>query len=539
MLRAKWEHDSRAGALSPPPPVEVAPSLTNLGSSQRGTAGGLVITEMWTSERGRTRVISVCCPRGFPQRTPRPYRLPDRYSFTTPCLDSVQLGVEGRRPKGSRCRDGLSSRAPVASRRWVARSTKCGGTPSAGRSGIAPISRFDARGFPVRIAAEVRGWDLSAVGLSPSQWRKHPPQTHFAVGAALQAIRIAQLDERRPDPLRFGVYFGCGETFPEIKDLAELMAAAIKDGALDAGEFNRRAMADVDPEQAMNCEPHIPAHLVAGLVDAQGPNFNCIAACASSTQAIGNAANLIRRGDADVMLAGGAHSMIHPLGITGLCRLAVLSTANERMEKAMRPFDADRNGFVVGEGGAVVVLESLEHARARGADIWGELTGFACGHDAFNLTDTHPEGRGFARSVCEALRQARLNVDDVDYVNAHGTSTRMNDRIETLALKRALGAAAYRIPVSSTKSMMGHATTACGAIELVAVVMAIRRGVIPPTINYETPDPECDLDYVPNAAREHRCRHALNVSLGFGGQCAALVVSQFADKPAGSLSHAA
>jgi len=402
----------------------------------------------------------------------------------------------------------------------------------AGRSGVGPLTRFDASRFPCRIAAEVRDWSVSEVGEDPARWVKHPPQTLFSVGASIQAVRAAGLDSCQPDPLRFGVYFGCGETFPELRDLADLMAPAIREGQLDAREFNRRALAAMDPEEAMYCEPHVPACCVAGLVDAQGPNFNCVAACASSTQAIGNAAELIRRGDADIMLAGGAHSMIHPLGITGLHRLSVLTQSNEMLDKAMRPFDANRDGFVVGEGGAVVVLESLEHALARGAEIWGELTGYASGHDAFHLTDTHPEGRGFARCVQESLRQAHLNVDDIDYVNAHGTSTRMNDRIETLALKRAFGPAVYRIPVSSTKSMMGHATTACGAIELVVTLMAVRRGVIPPTINYETPDPECDLDYVPNAAREHTCRHAMSVSLGFGGQCAALVVSQYRGRSA-------
>lgn len=402
----------------------------------------------------------------------------------------------------------------------------------AGRSGVGPVTRFDASGFPSRIAAEVRGWDVAQVGEDPARWRKHPPQTLFSIGASLEAFRTAGLDSRRPDPLRFGVYFGCGETFPELRDLADLIAPAIREGRLDARELNRRALVAMDPEEATYCEPHVPACCVAGLLDAQGPNVNCVAACASSTQAIGNAAELIRRGDADVMLAGGAHSMIHPLGITGLHRLSVLTLSNEMLGKAMRPFDADRDGFVVGEGAAVVVLESLDHALARGADIWGELTGYASGHDAFHLTDTHPEGRGFARCVRESLRQARLNVDDIDYVNAHGTSTRMNDRIETFALKQAFGPSAYRIPVSSTKSMMGHATTACGAIELVVTLMAIRRGVIPPTINYETPDPECDLDYVPNVARERKCRHAMSVSLGFGGQCAALVVSRYRGRSA-------
>lgn len=227
------------------------------------------------------------------------------------------------------------------------------------------------------------------------------------------------------------------------------------------------------------------------------------------------------------MFAGGAHSMVDPIAVSGLHLLSVLSTANDRGPAAMRPFDGQREGFVVGEGGAVVVLEELEHARARGAEILGELTGFASGHDAYRVTDTHPEGRGYVRCVLQALKHAGLNVTDIDYINAHGTSTVLNDRIETLALKQAFGQDAYRIPISSTKSMMGHATTACGALEMIVALMAVRTGVIPPTINYEVPDPQCDLDYVPNSAREIDCRHVLSNSLGFGGQNAAIIVSRF------------
>ena len=409
-----------------------------------------------------------------------------------------------------------------------------------GRSGIGPITRFDARGFPVQIAAEVRDWDVSAVGEDPARWQKHPRQTHFAVGAAIQAVRNAGLNGRGIDRRRFGIYLGCGETFPDLDALGRMIAPALRDGRLDAAAFLRRALASIDPEQALYCEPHVPAHCLAALLDAQGPNVNCIAACASSAQAVGNAAEMIRRGETDVMLAGGAHSMIHPLGIAGLHRLSVLTPANEKKEKAMRPFDAHRDGFVVGEGGAMVVLESLEHARTRKAEIWGELSGYASGHEAFHLTDTHPGGRALAQCARQALRQAKLNFDDIDYVNAHGTSTRLNDRIETLALKRVFGSAAYAIPVSSTKSMLGHCTTACGAIELVVALMAVRTGVIPPTINYETADPDCDLDYVPNSARQWKCRHALSDSLGFGGQTAALIVSRFDERSASvSLARAA
>lgn len=399
-----------------------------------------------------------------------------------------------------------------------------------GHSGVGPITSFDASSFSIRIAAEVRNWDLSAAGEDPARWAKHARQTRFAVGAGIEAVQSAGLSAGAVDPLRFGVYMGCGETFPELADLGRSIVSSLEGRELKRHEFLRAAMGVIDPEHAVNCEPHVPAQCLAALFDAQGPNANCIAACASSTQSIGNAAEMIRRGQADMMLAGGAHSLIHPMGLTGLSRLAVLSPSVQRLAQAMRPFDAGRDGFVVGEGAAVVVLEDLEHAVRRGAEIWGELTGFCYGHDAFHLTDPDPTGRAVQRCIETALQQARLNFDQIDYINAHGTSTPLNDRTETAALKRTFGATAYRIPVSSTKSMLGHATTACGAIEFVAALMAVRTGVLPPTINYETPDPDCDLDYVPNVARETRCRHAMSDSLGFGGQTAAVIVSRF-DEP--------
>jgi len=399
-----------------------------------------------------------------------------------------------------------------------------------GRSGIGPIRAFDASRFPVRIAAEVRDWNLAQVGEDPARWASHPRQTHFAIGAAIEAVRSADLPLDRLNPLRLGVYLGCGETFPDLDELAACIAPAVREGKFQAREFMARALSVIDPKRAALCEPDVAVQCLASLFNAQGPSLNCIAACVSSTQAIGEAAEVIRRGEADVMLAGGAHSLIHPLGIAGLHRLSVLTESNERNEKAMRPFDAQRDGFVVGEGGAIVVLERLDHALARRAEIWGELKGYASGHEAYHLTDTDPEGRAMTRCVHLALRQARLNRDDIDYINAHGTSTRLNDRIETAALKRALGPDAYRIPVSSTKSMLGHATTACGAMEFLAALLTVRTGVIPPTINYENADPDCDLDYVPNTARTRKCLHALSDNLGFGGQNAVLIVSRYDER---------
>jgi 3-oxoacyl-[acyl-carrier-protein] synthase II len=276
----------------------------------------------------------------------------------------------------------------------------------------------------------------------------------------------------------------------------------------------------------MEQEPGMSASHLAELFDARGPNFNCLTACAASSQAIGEAVEIIRRGDADVMLSGGTHSMIHPFGVTGFNLLTALSTNNDDPRGASRPFDRDRDGFVLGEGAAMVVLEELEHARQRGARIYGEVTGYGSTADAYRITDTHPEGRGATRCIKLALEDAGLNGDDIHYINAHGTSTSVNDKVETLAIKNAFGEHAYQIPVSSTKSMMGHLIAAAGATELIVCLMAIRDRVLPPTINYQTPDPECDLDYIPNVARQARCDHALSNSFGFGGQNITLIVSR-------------
>jgi 3-oxoacyl-[acyl-carrier-protein] synthase II len=267
----------------------------------------------------------------------------------------------------------------------------------------------------------------------------------------------------------------------------------------------------------------MPAGHLASLFNAQGPNLNCLTACAASSQAIGEAAEIIRRGDADAMLSGGAHSMIHPFGVTGFNLLTALSTRNDDPARASRPFDRDRDGFVLGEGAGMVVLEDLEHARARGAQIYGEILGYGSSADAYRITDIHPEGRGAVTCIKMALRDARLNPEDLGYINAHGTSTSVNDKVETMAIKGALGQAAYKVPVSSIKSMMGHLIAAAGSVEAIACLLAIDRGVLPPTINYETPDPDCDLDYVPNAAREANVRYALSNSFGFGGQNISLI----------------
>lgn len=397
----------------------------------------------------------------------------------------------------------------------------------AGESGIGYISLFDASSFPTRIAAEVRNWDLRDVGEDPHRWRFQGRHTHFAIGAAKKAVADSGLDLSRIDPTRFGVYLGSGEGQQDFDRFTQMMVAGLDGERFDVVRFVLKGLEILNPLAELEQEPNMPAGHLASMFNAQGPNVNCLTACAASSQAVGEAVEIIRRGEADIMLAGGTHTMIHPFGVTGFVLLTALSTRNDDPKRASRPFDRNRDGFVLGEGAGMVVLEEMEHAKRRGARIYGEITGYGSTADAFRITDTHPEGRGAISCMKMALADAGLNIDQIDYINAHGTSTVVNDRVETLAIKRVFGERAYKIPVSSTKSMLGHLIAAAGVVELIFCLLAIRDNVVPPTINYETPDPDCDLDYVPNQAREVRCNHALSNSFGFGGQNITLIASRF------------
>ena len=396
-----------------------------------------------------------------------------------------------------------------------------------GRSGVGYISLFDASRMPTRIAAEIRGWDIGDYVDDRENWQHRGRHSRFAAGAAVQAVRDSGLRDQSLDPTRFGVYLGAGEGNQDFDSFSRMVVAGIQGDTLDMSRFIRCGLDTLDPMVEMEQEPNLPAGLVAALFNAQGPNFNCLTACAASSQAVGEATEIIRRGDADVMLSGGAHSMIHPLGVTGFNLLTALSTSNDEPTKASRPFDRLRDGFVLGEGAAIVVLEELERARRRGAKIYGEILGYGSTADAYRITDIHPEGRGAIGCMRMALRDAQLDPSSVHYVNAHGTSTSVNDRVESLACKQVFGERARQTPVSSTKSMMGHLIAAAGVTEMIVCLMAIRDNVLPPTINYENPDPDCDLDYVPNVAREARCDVALNNSFGFGGQNITLAVGRF------------
>ncbi len=393
-----------------------------------------------------------------------------------------------------------------------------------GASGVGLTTVFDASNFPTKISAEVRDWDVSDIGEDPERWKYRGRHTKFAAGAAHQAIHDSGVLEH-VDPVRLGVYLGSGEGQQDFDQFTKMMTAALQTGELDMAAFTKAGLENLHPTSEIEQEPNMPAGHLASMFNAQGPNANCLTACAASSQAIGEATEIIRRGDADVMLSGGTHSMIHPFGVTGFNLLTALSTRNDEPERASRPFDRDRDGFVLGEGASMLVLEELDHAKARGAQIYGELLGYGSTADAFRITDTHPEGRGATSCIKIALSDAGLNVDQIDYINAHGTSTAVNDRVETLAIKQSLGEeVARKTPVSSTKSMMGHLIAAAGATELIVCLMAMKDGVLPPTTNYETPDPNCDLDYIPNAAREAKCDIAMSNSFGFGGQNITLIV---------------
>jgi 3-oxoacyl-[acyl-carrier-protein] synthase II len=399
-----------------------------------------------------------------------------------------------------------------------------------GRSGVGTISLFDATTFPTRIAAEVRGFDLGNYIDDAGRWTEHSRNSKFAIAAARMAVDDSGLEAYdQLDRSRFGVYLGSGEGQQDFPRFVDLVNRTSQDGKVDTAAFTRLGARQLHPIREAEQEAGTPSGHLASLFGARGPNANCLTACAASSQAIGEAYEMIRRGDADVMLSGGTHSMIHPFGVTGFNLLTALSTRNDEPTRASRPFDRDRDGFILGEGAGMLVLEELEHARKRRAAIHGEIVGYGSTADAFRITDSHDEGRGAIACMREALADARLDPGDVDYINAHGTSTDVNDRVETLAIKKTFGAAAAKVPISSTKSMMGHLIAAAGSVEAIVCLLAIRDRILPPTINLDQPGPYCDLDYIPHVARQQPVDVALSNSFGFGGQNIALILRRFRD----------
>ncbi len=384
------------------------------------------------------------------------------------------------------------------------------------KSGIGPITSFDASAFESRIAGEVKGFNPALYGLSSKDTKRIDKFGQYAIAAAKQAIADSGLELEKEDRDRIGVMIGSGI------------------GSLQTMERECRVYFEKGPSRLSPfLIPMLIVNEAAGQVaitfGLKGPNSCVATACASGSHALGDAFKILQRGDADMMVAGGTESCITPLGVGGFCALKALSTRNSEPQKASRPFDLKRDGFVIAEGAGIVLLETLEHARKRKARIYAEFIGYGMSCDAYHITAPDPDGHGGARAMTEALRDAGLKPEDVDYINAHGTSTKLNDKIETLSIKKALGAHAKKVMVSSTKSMTGHPLGAAGGVEFVVCSLAIKDNVVPPTINYEYPDPDCDLDYVPNTARKTQVRVCLSNSLGFGGHNATLAVKKFTD----------
>jgi len=384
------------------------------------------------------------------------------------------------------------------------------GALRAGVSGAGPITLFDAAAYTSRFACEVKGFKPEE-HLDRKKARRMDRFCQFAVVAARMAMEHSGLDPAKEDCTRIGVILGSG--IGGLRTIEDEHTELITKGPGRVSPF-------MIPMQIAN----IAAGEIAMLYGFNGPNYAIASACASANHAIGDALRMLRYGDADVIIAGGAEAAITPIGLAGFCSLKALSQRNDEPARASRPFDLNRDGFVMGEGAGMFVLETWEHAMARGARIHAELAGYGATDDAYHMTAPREDGAMQALCITRALEDAGVNPDDIDYVNAHGTSTEFNDKFETIAIKKALGEHALQIPVNSTKSMTGHLLGAAGAVELAAIIVQMAGGFVHPTINYETPDPACDLDYVPNAAREKRIHVAISNNFGFGGHNAVLVV---------------
>ncbi|WNQ13700.1 beta-ketoacyl-ACP synthase II [Paenibacillus aurantius] len=383
-----------------------------------------------------------------------------------------------------------------------------------GKSGVSLVESFDVSEYPTRIAAEIKDFNPEDY-MDKREARRMDRFVQFAVVASEKALQDAGLNVKEDtDPERVGVYIGSGI------------------GGLRTWEEQHKILLEKGPKRVSPFFiPMMIANMASGQVSmntgAKGPNSTSVTACATGTHSIGDSFRLIQHGDADVMICGGAEATISPTGMAGFCALRAMSTRNDEPEKASRPFDVDRDGFVMGEGAGILVLESLEHAQKRGARIYAEVVGYGMSADAHHMTDPSPGGEGAARCMKKAMKDAGLQPEDVDYINAHGTSTGVGDKGETDAVKSVFGEQAYKVPVSSTKSMTGHLLGAAGGVEAVICGLTIVNGIIPPTINLDNPDPECDLDYVPHKPRQADVEVAMSNSFGFGGHNATIILKRF------------
>lgn len=382
-----------------------------------------------------------------------------------------------------------------------------------GKCGIDYITRFDTTNFNSKIAAEVRNFDPCDY-IDKKECRRMDKFTQYAVAASKMAFSDSGLDKNLVDSDMFGVCIGSGiggmETLETQHDI-----------------LREKGPGRVSPFMIPMLICNIASGNVSIALNAKGPNTTIVTACASGTNAIGEAMRIIERGDADIMVTGGTEASITPLSLAGFCSMKALSTRNDDPATASRPFDKNRDGFVMGEGSGMLIIEELEHAKLRGAKIYGEVIGYGATGDAYHITAPAPDAYGAFKAMEKAVKDAGIEPKEIDYINAHGTSTEMNDRLETAAIKKLFGEDAYKVAISSTKSMTGHLLGAAGAVEAIACLMTINDGVIPPTINYMTPDEECDLDYVPNKARKKEVKYAMSNSLGFGGHNATIILKKY------------
>ena len=384
---------------------------------------------------------------------------------------------------------------------------------SNGKSGIKRITRFDPKDVPSKIAGEVKNFNAEDY-LDKKEIKKMDTFLHYALAAGKMAVSDSGLEITDGNAERVGVLVGSG--LGGLETIEKYHSLMLEKGPKKISPF-------FIPMLIVNLAPgHISMYF-----GCKGPNSSIVTACATGNHSIGEAFKIIERGDADAMIAGGVESTITPLAVGGFCAMKALSTRNDEPERASRPFEKDRTGFIIAEGAGILVLEELETAKKRGADIYGEIIGFGCNADAHHITAPSPGGEGAARCMKLALKDARLNPEDIDYINAHGTSTYMNDLCETQGMKRVFNGCTQDLWISSTKSMTGHLLGAAGGVEAVFSLLTIKNGVVPPTINYETPDPECDLDYVPNTARERQVGTVMSNSFGFGGTNATLIFQRY------------
>ena len=397
-----------------------------------------------------------------------------------------------------------------------------------GVSGVEKIQSFEVGTFPVRVAGEVPEFDARPYVQSPKSLKVMGKNIRFAVAAAHEAMQHSGLAENPAHPELFGVTIGSGIVPTDLGELADAVSHSLDEsGQFDVRRFGEEGQRRLFPLWLLKHLPNMVAAHISIIHNAQGPNNTITTACSASTQSLGEAARIIQRGDAEVMLSGGSDSRIDPLSLVAYALLGAVSVADRPPAQISRPFDRDRDGFVLGEGAAMLVLESEEHAKARGATIFAELAGYGSSFDAHGITKPHPEGRGAAQAMERTLKDASAAPSEVDYISAHGTSTRLNDQMETMAIKTVFGDLAKKVPMSSIKSMLGHLIGASGAMEALVSVLAIRDNIVPPTINLEHPAPECDLDYVPNRAREMEVKTVLSNSFGFGGQNASLLFREY------------